>query len=99
MTTKAEKQHMGRLAELGCALTWFKFRQWAEAEVHHTRTGTGAARKSSPFDAIPLTPNYHRLGNEAFHVMGRRAWERHHGVTEMELLEQTRERLGIKAAA
>lgn len=95
MTTKAEKQHLDRLQALGCALARFKFGEYMEAEIHHLRTGTGAGRKSSHFDAIPLSPHFHRLSNEALHVMGRKAWERFHGVTELELLAKTRELVGI----
>lgn len=97
MTTKAEKEHMGKVAELGCALAWFKHQQYMPAELHHPRTGTGAGRRASHMDVIPLSPHFHRLSNEALHVMGRKAWERFHKVTEGQLLEQTRERLGITA--
>ena len=93
MTTKAEKEHMSKVAALGCALAWFKFREYMEAELHHPRTGTGAGRRASHMDVIPLSPHFHRLSNEALHVMGRKAFERFHGVTELELLAQTQERL------
>jgi hypothetical protein len=95
MTTKAEKEYMRRAAELGCALAWFKHKQFMPADIHHLRTGVGAGRRSGHMNSIPLSPHYHRLSNEAIHVMGRKAWEKHHGVTEVELLEQTKERLGI----
>lgn len=90
---KAEREHLSKVSALGCALAWHKFGEFMEAEIHHPRTGTGAGRKASHFDAIPLSPHFHRLSNEALHVMGRKAFERHHGVTELELLAQTRDRL------
>ena len=93
--TKAEREHLGKVAALGCALAWFKFGEYMDAEIHHPRTGTGAGRKASHFDAIPLSPHFHRLSNEALHVCGRKAFERLHGVTELELLDQTRARLGL----
>ena len=92
--TKAEKNHLGRVAALGCALC--RRNGWGEtpAEIHHPRTGTGAGRKASHYDAIPLCPEHHRLGNDALHVMGRKAWERTHDVLEGDLLQQTRMLLG-----
>lgn len=90
---KAEREHLSKVSALGCALARFKFGQFMEAEIHHIRTGTGAGRKASHFDTIPLSPHFHRLSNEALHVTGRKAWEKMHGVTELQLLEQTRELL------
>lgn len=102
--TKAEREHLGRIAELGCALC--RHKGWGEtpAEIHHLRTGTGAGRKASHFEAIPLCPAHHRLGTSgssgpaqiALHVLGRKAWERQHGVTEGELLAATLALVGKK---
>lgn len=39
---------------------------------------------------------HHRLGNDAIHVMGRKAFERHHGATELELLETVKSALEEK---
>ena len=39
----------------------------------------------------------HRSSNDALHAMGRKAWERHHGVTELELLDDTKRLLEITA--
>jgi hypothetical protein len=93
MTTKAERAHLDRVARLGCALCNRLGYGESPAEIHHPRTGTGAGRKASHFDAIPLCPAHHRLGNDALHVRGRKAWERLHGVTELELLDETRNRI------
>ena len=86
MTTEAEKRHMGRVAELGCCLCRRYGWHGTPAEVHHVRTGTGAGRRASHFDVIPLCPAHHRQAADGLHVMGRKAWERAHGVTELELL-------------
>ena len=90
MATKAEKSHMSRVAELGCILCRRYGHHGTPAELHHPRTGTGAGRRAAHADVIPLCPYHHRSSNEALHAMGRKAWERHHGVTESELLDQTR---------
>lgn len=91
MTTSAERMHLGRLAALGCILCHRNGYPGTPAEIHHPRTGTGAGRKASHYDAIPLCPYHHRSSNEALHAMGRKAWERHHGVAELELLDMVRD--------
>lgn len=95
MTTAAEKRHLDKVAGLGCVLCRVVLRiQDSPAEIHHPRTGTGAGRKASHMDAIGLCPTHHRLGNDAVHVMGRKAWERHHGITERELMQVTKNLIG-----
>ena len=98
MTTAAESRHLDRVARLGCVLCRVHLSIYdSPAEIHHPRTGTGAGCKASHFDAIPLCPSHHRLGNEALHVMGRKAWERHFGITERELMQVTKNLLGVVA--
>lgn len=82
---------MGKVAALGCIICLRNGYPDSPAEVHHPRTGAGAGRRASDFDTIPLCPYHHRSSNEAIHVMGRKAWERHHGVTELELVQQVKE--------
>ena len=96
MTTAAEKRHLSRVVELGCALCRHMGYENTSAETHHPRTGVGAGRKAPHSDAIPLCPYHHRLGDLSIHAMGRKAWERFHLVTELELLAQTRALLGDK---
>lgn len=81
---------MARVAGLGCVLCRRLGYFGTPAELHHPRTGTGAARRAPDSDVIPICPQHHRLGNESLHAMGRRAFERHYGVTELELLEDVR---------
>lgn len=95
MTTAAESRHLDRVARLCCVLCRVHLGiADTPAEIHHPRTGAGAGRKASHFDAIGLCPTHHRLGNEALHTMGRKAWERHYGITEIELLQVTKNLLG-----
>lgn len=86
MTTIAERAHMGRVAELGCAICRMLGYGASPAEVHHQRTGTGAGRRGKGL--VPLCPEHHR-GNTGLHGMGRKAFEREYGVTEIELVERT----------
>ena len=88
MTTKAERIHLSRVADLGCIICG------AEAMIHHPRDGMGMGQRAPHCDAIPLCHNHHQ-GKEGFHTMGTRRWEKIYG-TEAELLERVRQELGIK---
>lgn len=87
--TKAERAHLSRLADMGCILCRRLGFPGTPAEIHHVRTGTGAGRRASHFDTLPLCVEHHR-GSTGLHGMGRKAWERYFGVTEGELLQQVR---------
>lgn len=96
MTTAAESRHLDRLARMGCVLCRVHLGITdTPAEIHHPRTGTGAGRKASHFDAIALCPQHHRLGNESLHALGRKAFERHYQITERELMQITKNLLGV----
>ena len=88
--TKAESQYLGRVAELGCVICRRLGLGETPAEIHHARTGTGAGRRASHYDVIGLCPEHHR-GNSGIHGMGRKAFERAYELTEMDLVEQTRQ--------
>lgn len=93
--TKAEREHMGKVADLGCVLCLMLGYGQTPAEVHHVRTGTGLTR-ASHYDTIPLCyPGHHRDGNQSLHKMGRKAFEIEHGVTELALLAETKRLLGV----
>lgn len=96
MSTKAEKAHMGRVAELGCVLCLQLGYGATPAEVHHIRTGTGAGRRAPDDQTIGLCPEHHR-GNTGLHGMGRKAFEIHYNFTELELLAEVRRILGVVA--
>ena len=72
--TKAEREYMSKVAELGCFICH------APAEIHH-KTGAGMGLKSSNYDVIPLCPNHHR-GNEGIHQIGKITWEEMFGTQE-----------------
>ncbi len=86
MATKQEKEHMAKVASLGCIICG------ATAEVHHI-TGAGMGLRSSHFETIPLCTKHHRTGEfgEAVHN-GTRTFEGRYG-TQQELLAKTLERL------
>lgn len=92
MSSAAGKKHMGMVADLGCCICRRFGYGKTPAHVHHIRTGIGMGRRASDFETIPLCLEHHQ-GNEGIHGMGRKAWERHFGVTELELLVETRRAL------
>jgi len=49
--------------------------------------------EQSDTETIPLCPEHHR-GATGLHGMGRKAFERAYGVTELELLAETRAMIG-----
>lgn len=81
------REYMGKVASLPCAICGAH-----GVHVHHIRTGIGMGRRASDFDTLPLCPNHHQ-GAEGIHGMGRKAWERYHGITELDLLAKTKEAL------
>ena len=87
--TKQEKLHLRNVAALGCAACRRIGINDSPCEIHHIREGR-LGKRSDHMDAIPLCPRHHRVGPEALHVKGRKAWERHFGFTEMDLLEDVR---------
>lgn len=95
MSSADGKRYMGRVAELGCALCRRLGYGQTPACVHHIRTGVGMGKRASDFDTIPLCPEHHQ-GNDGIHGMGRKAWERRFGVTELELVEETKKLLGVE---
>ena len=92
MTTMAERKHMALVAELGCAVCRRMGYPGTPAELHHPREGTGAGRKASHMDVVPLCPEHHR-GKTGVHGLGTKGFPEHWGFGEQELLEDTRAEL------
>ena len=93
---KEDRAYLSKVAALGCAICRRIGYRDTPAEVHHQRTGIGVANRASHRKTIPLCP-YHHRGNEGIHGMGRKAWERHFGVTEVDLVEETARLCGTGA--
>jgi hypothetical protein len=86
--TKAERSYLSTVVRLGCAICHRVFGCWTPAEIHHPRTGVGAARRAPHAEAIPLCPEHHR-GATGLHGLGRKAFERRYRVTELDLVVDT----------
>ena len=90
--TKAEKDHLNKVAALGCIACYLQGTPGSWAEIHHPRAGTGAGRRASHFDAIPLCHIHHRgtAGLSVPSIHGsKNAFIERFG-TEAELLELTK---------
>lgn len=79
---------MAAVAELGCIVCRRMGYSDSPAEIHHLRAGTGAGRRSSHRDVIPLCPEHHR-GKTGLHGLGTKGFARHWGFDEQDLLQQT----------
>lgn len=83
--TKQERAYMSAQADAGCILCRYLGLGDTPAEIHHLRDGVGAGQRNSNLKSIPLCREHHR-GDTGYHGLGRRAFEREYGVTEMDLL-------------
>lgn len=92
MTTVAERKHMSRVADLGCAVCRRMGHPGTPAELHHPRAGTGAGRRASHLEVIPLCPEHHR-GSTGLHGLGTKGFVKHYGYDEQDLLAETLELL------
>ena len=94
MTTLKEKKHMNAVAELGCAVCRRMGYEGTPAELHHKRAGTGAGRRSSHYEVIPLCPEHHR-GKTGLHGLGTKGFVDHWGYDEDDLLTDVEVLLGL----
>lgn len=84
--TKSEAQHKAKLAGIGCMLCRRLYgpHEPGPAELHHLRTGGWG--KGDHRTLIPLCREHHQ-GNTGVHGMGTKAFERHYGLTQQDLLD------------
>ena len=89
--TKAEATHKRRLSELGCMACYLIHgpHNPAPVELHHLRAGQGWG-KGDYTTLIPLCPEHHR-GKTGVHGLGTKAFPKHHGFTEADLLAMTKQ--------
>lgn len=93
--TKAEKQHLNKVASLGCIVCMNNGFPGSQAEIHHIREGVGMAQRSSSKEVIPLCLIHHRSaggGEVGFHHSPGEFVDRYG--TERELLAQVTKELG-----
>ena len=87
---KSEKEHLSKVASIGCIVCMNQGNEGTPAEIHHIRHGNGMSQRASNYESIPLCHIHHRTGGYgvAIHA-GKKEFERLYG-TEAELLEQVR---------
>lgn len=83
MTTKAEREWLSRVAEMGCLICQ------APAEIHHIREGQGMSQRAANWLVVPLCPSHHRGPNG---VHGH-SFYRMHKRDELSLLAEVIERM------
>lgn len=90
---KDEKDHLDRVASLGCVVCRNLGLGPTPAHIHHIRSGQGMAQRASNHQVLPLCPDHHTDGGYgvALHA-GQEYWEQLFG-TELELLEQVNREL------
>lgn len=91
--TKAEKEHLSKVAALGCMVCRRMGYEGTPAEIHHPRRGTGLGQRASHYDAVPLCPEHHR-GNTGIHGLGTKGFPKRWGFTEADLLDEVKMLLG-----
>ena len=65
--TKAEREHLSKVAAVGCiACRKIGFND-TPAEIHHIRHGMGMGQRNNNYNVIPLCPEHHRHGPNAIH--------------------------------
>lgn len=85
--TKADKQHLARVASLGCIVCG------QPAIIHHITGNKSLSQKNPHSETIPLCPKHHKDHGHGISLHdGVKTWEAKYG-TQRELLEQVREML------
>ena len=87
--TKKEKEHMDRVANLGCLICRKEGNPFSPAELHHIRDVSmiGLGQRAKHTQVIPLCVAHHRIGEESFHHNSR-AFSKKWG-SQKELLKET----------
>jgi len=93
MNGRQMQDYKRRVFELGCVICRILGLGRTPPHLHHPRTGVGAARRAPDDDVIPLCPEHHQ-GTTGLHGMGRKAFERLYGVTELDLVARTKAEAG-----
>lgn len=95
---KAEKEHLSKVAELGCVACYLQDTPGTLCEIHHVRAGKGKGQRASNYEVIGLCPAHHR-GTQHPAVpsihLAKRAFIDQFG-TEHDLLELVRRLIGAE---
>jgi hypothetical protein len=95
VTRKADKEHMNRVASIGCILCKHLDLGETPAQLHHIREGQGMSQRASNFLVVPLCPEHHQ-GNSGVHGLGERGFYTRYKLSELDLLAMTLEALSLQ---
>lgn len=90
MTSRSERRHYARVAEIPCVLCEMLGRETMGVHVHHLRAGTGKGQKAHWTMTAALCPDCH-TGTHGVH--GTRQLLRQAKVDEIDLVSATLEKL------
>lgn len=85
---KADRAYLDAVARDGCLLCAILGTPGTPGEIHHQRTGIGAGRRATHRQTVCLCFEHHR-GATGLHGLGRKAFEKRYGITELDLIERT----------
>ena len=93
--TKDERNHYDKLSQLGCIVCLTQGYGYSAPQIHHIKSGNaGVGMKSHWSLAIPLCCLHHTGGKYGVSIhAGKKAFETAIGMTEVELLNATLNRL------
>jgi hypothetical protein len=84
-----DKARLAAIHNLPCSLSYLKgWKQTTITEAHHLHGG-GMGKKSSDLLTMSLAREHHTSGKNAFHKIGRVAFEELHNCTQEDLIEIT----------
>lgn len=93
---ESDKNHLSRVAEIGCVVCKNEGFGNTPAAIHHIRDGYGRGQRAPHSETLPLCPAHHQHGDGTPKYKGQvgyhfnpKAFEKKYG-TERELLEQVR---------
>lgn len=93
---KAEREHLSRVAALGCVVCRNLSLGETPAEIHHCSSGTGLSVRANNYHVIPLCHIHHRTGGHGVAIhSGRQTWEQNFG-TERSLFTLINIELGVE---
>ena len=53
---KSEKEHLSKVASIGCIVCMNQGSEGTPAEIHHIRHGNGMSQRANNYEVIPLCP-------------------------------------------
>ena len=84
-----DPKRLAAIHDLPCSLSYLKgWKQSTPTEAHH-KHGGGMGRKSSDLLTMSLAREHHTSGKNAFHKIGRVAFEELHNCTQDDLIKIT----------